>query len=96
MPCCAGSIFRVLQADIPVGVGHAGQYTAFGFFFCGQTGPVNLVVHAARSDVPQTGAACAVAAGAGPLQAAHLDGVEQGVGCPCIALLAAWFEFDGK
>lgn len=92
----AGSVFGVLQADIPTGISHTRQYTACGLFFGAQARPVDFVMHAARSEGSQTGAACPIAARAGPLQAAHFDGVKQGLVSPCVALLATGLEFGSE
>ena len=84
-----------LQGDIAIRIGHAGQYAALGLFFRSESGPLYLVMHGALFDLPQTGAAGAIAAGAGPLQTSHFHGVQQRICGPCIALFTLGCDVEG-
>ena len=84
------------QRQVRARKGHAGQHVAFGLFFGAQAGPLDLVAHLALIELADAGAASAVAAGTGPVDATLFGREQQGLVGPGIKLLVAGFDFGGK
>ena len=87
-----GSDRAALQHHIRLGVGHARQYAAFGLFFRTQARPFDVIAHASFNQMADAGAAGAIAAGTGPVDAALLHGSQQRLFGPGIALGAVGLD----
>lgn len=74
----AGSVQkRVIEHQIGDRKCHTGQDQTVGFFFSAQAWPCHFITDMTRKQLSCAGAACAGAAGSGPLHTLLLEGLDQ-------------------